>query len=431
MIKNLISQLENLNNYYYFGEIEEVKGYTIKVNSYLGEIGSLCWSEEKEIFEVVGFEEKYTYLMPLKKISGIKPKQKIFSTGEKFEVEIGSEMVGRVLNCLGFPIDSKPNLFRIEERRSIFNNPPNPMTRERIKEILPTGIKVIDALFTIGKGQRIGIFSGSGVGKSALLGMLARNNFGDVNVVCLVGERGREVREFIEEFLGKEGLRRSVVVVSTSDESPLSRIRCVYTSITIAEFFRDKNLDVTFFLDSLTRFAMAQRELGLSIGEPPTSKGYPPSIFGMLSHLLERCGTSSKGSITGFFTILVEGDDLNEPISDYTRSIIDGHICLDRDLFNSGQRPAVDILKSLSRLMYFIVDKEHMEIAEKVRKIFSIYNDVKDIVRIGAYKKGTDKEIDYALEKVPLLLEFFTQDLRCQKMEINDIICKIKEILNG
>lgn len=434
MILNLIKEIkDSFQNYFFFGEVEEVKGYMIKVNSHIGEIGSLCWTNignSKEIFEVVGFEKNYTFIMPFRNINGLRPNQKIFSNGEKFLLKVSSEMLGRVLNCIGNPIDNRENFSRIEKMVSIFNNPPNPLERKRIKEILPTGIKIIDALFTIGKGQRIGIFSGSGVGKSTLLGMLARNNFGDVNVICLVGERGREVKEFLEDYLG-EGLKKSVVIVSTSDESPLARIRCVYTAIAIAEFFRDKNLDVVFFLDSITRFAMAQRELGLTIGEPPTSKGYPPSIYGILPYLLERCGTSSNGSITGFFTVLVEGDDFNEPISDYSRSILDGHLCLNRELFNIGQKPAIDILQSLSRLMYFITDKEHIEIAEKIRRIYAIYEEMKEIVRIGAYKKGTDKEIDYALDKVNLLNRFFYQDLNDKGMEFRNIIIKIKEILNG
>jgi len=324
-------------------------------------------------------------------------------------VAVGEELVGRVLDGLGRPMDDKgpinPGIFYRTD-----NKPPNPMTRKRIAEPLPLGVRAIDGLLTIGKGQRVGIFAGSGVGKSTLMGMIARNTKADVNVIALIGERGREVREFIERDLTEEGLSRSVVVVATSDQPALIRLKGAMVATAIAEYFRDSGKDVLLLMDSLTRYAMAQREVGLSIGEPPVSRGYTPSVFSVFPKLLERAGTSEKGSITGLYTVLVDGDDLTEPVTDTARGILDGHIVLSRALANKNHYPSIDVLASVSRVMSDIIDKQHKKYASEVKKTLAIHREAEDLINIGAYVKGSNEKIDYAIECIDAITAFLQQD---------------------
>ncbi|MCM8773676.1 MAG: FliI/YscN family ATPase, partial [Candidatus Omnitrophica bacterium] len=316
------------------------------------------------------------------------------------------------------------------EMYPVRKTPPHPLSRSRIKEVLATGVRSIDGLLTLGKGQRIGIFSGSGIGKSVLLGMIARYSSADVNVIALIGERGREVRDFIEKDLGEEGLKRSVVVVSTSDQPALVRIKGAEIATAIAEYFRDQGLDVMFMMDSVTRFAMAQREVGLAIGEPPATKGYTPSVFALLPKLLERSGTSDKGTITGIYTVLVEADDMNEPVADTVRSILDGHIVLSRQLASSGHYPPVDILASISRLMIDVVDEKHYECASKLREVLVTYKGAEDLVNIGAYVKGSNPKIDYALEMLPKVNEFLRQKIE-EKAQFSSTVERLINMFNS
>jgi flagellum-specific ATP synthase len=321
---------------------------------------------------------------------------------------VGDELLGRVLDGLGRPMDGKGALLT-REVRSIYNTPPNPLDRRRIREPIVTGIRSIDALLTCGKGQRVGIFAGSGVGKSVMLGMIARNTSADVNVIALVGERGREVAEFLDQELGREGLRRSVVVVATSDQAPLIRLKAAFMATTIAEYFRDRGKDVMLMMDSVTRLAMSQREVGLAIGEPPTTKGYTPSVFAMLPKLLERAGTSRQGSITGLYTVLVEGDDMTEPVADAVRSILDGHIVLSRRLASAGHYPAVDVLESVSRVMPAITSEDHRRTVHRIVDMMATYREAEDLINIGAYVKGSNPRIDEALQTWDHIREFLRQ----------------------
>jgi flagellum-specific ATP synthase len=316
----------------------------------------------------------------------------------------------------------------LSERRSIYRDPPNPLQRDRIVQPLQTGVRAIDGLLTIGRGQRAGIFAGSGVGKSVLLGMMARNTDADVNVITLLGERGREVREFIEKDLGEEGLKRSVVIVATSDKSALIRMKSAYIGTTIAEYFRDKGKDVLLMMDSVTRFAMAQREIGLTVGEPPTTKGYTPSVFALLPKLLERAGTTNKGSITGFYTVLVDGDDMNEPIADAVRSILDGHIVLSRKLANKGQYPAIDSLQSVSRVMPDVVTESHRGRAILFNEILATYSEAEDLINIGAYVKGSNPQIDHALQNISNLRAFLKQGMK-EKSEFSETMARLNAMI--
>ena len=347
-------------------------------------------------------------MMPLGDMHGIGPGSDVVSTGRPLSIGTGEQLLGRVLDGLGKPLDGKGDI-HCEELRSVYNKPPAPLERSRITEPLCTRVRAIDGMLTSGKGQRIGIFSGSGVGKSVLLGMIARKSDADVNIIALVGERGREVRDFIERDLGEEGLRKSVVIAVTSDRPALIRVKGALCALTIAEYFRDLGMDVMFMMDSLTRVAMAQREIGLAIGEPPATKGYPPSAFAMLPQLLERAGTSSKGSITGLYNVLVEADDLNEPISDAVRAILDGHIVLSRKLATRNHYPAIAPLESVSRIMNDIVSEQHREAARRVSQILATYTESEDLINIGAYVKGSNKKIDYAISKIEAVNEFLQQ----------------------
>ena len=346
--------------------------------------------------------------MPLGELAGIGQGSYVVSTGDTLRVPVGPAYLGRVLDAFGNPIDGGGPV-ATEGYCSVENAPPNPLTRTTITEVLPMGIKALDSMLTIGQGQRIGIFAGSGVGKSTLMGMIARNAKSDVNVIVLIGERGREVRSFLESDLGDEGLKRSVVVVATSDQPALVRLKSASVGTSIAEYFRDQGKNVLLMMDSLTRFAMAQREIGMAIGEPPVSRGYTPSVFAILPKLLERSGTSHKGSITGLYTVLVEGDDMNEPIADTVRGILDGHIVLSRHLANSNHYPAIDVLASVSRLMPQITTREHYDKAGYIRNMMYTYQKAQDLIAIGAYKKGTDPGIDRAIELLGPINGLLTQ----------------------
>ncbi len=378
-------------------------------NVSLGELCKIFTSDRRILAEVVGFRDERALLMPLEDATGLRPGCEVVGTGKVLDVGVGENLRGRILDGLGNPIDGRP--FVPEDRYPIVNTSPHPLKRKRIKEPLPLGIRSIDGFITLGKGQRIGIFAGSGVGKSVLMGMIARNTYADINVIALIGERGREVREFIERDLGEEGLKRSVVVVSTSDQPALVRVKSLLTATAIAEYFRDKGYDVMLMVDSLTRWAMAQREVGLSIGEPPTTRGYPPSVFANLPKILERAGNSERGSITAIYTVLVEADDFNEPISDTVRSIVDGHVMLSRELAEANHYPAVDVLMSVSRLMVEVVDEEHLRAAAKLRDLMATYRSAKDLIDVGAYRRGSNPKIDLALDMIDEINSFLRQGM--------------------
>ncbi|MDN5316635.1 MAG: flagellum-specific synthase, partial [Thermoanaerobacterium sp.] len=352
----------------------------------------------------------------------------VISTGQKLKIGVGEELLGRVIDALGNPIDGKGPI-KFKKLVSTNNVPPNPIERKRIREVMPLGIKAIDGLLTCGKGQRIGIFAGSGVGKSTLLGMIARNAKSDINVIALIGERGREVNEFIEKDLGEDGLKRSILVVSTSDTPALMRVKGAMTATSIAEYFRDQGLDVLFMMDSVTRFAMAQREIGLSIGEAPVSRGYTPSVFSVLPKLLERAGSAKNGSITALYTVLVDGDDLNEPITDAVRGILDGHVVLSRKLANKGQYPAIDILASISRVMNDIVSDEHKNLSSKFKSILSVYEESEDLINIGAYAKGSNPKIDEAISLHDDMINYIKQNTD-ENYNFEDELNMLKNILN-
>ena len=415
MLEKYSRAIKDVDTLRYSGRVSKVIGLTIESIGPPVNIGEICQITParggKPIkAEVVGFRDNVVLLMPLGDMEGIGPGSGVTANGGTLKVPVGEEMLGRVLDGLGVPIDGQGPL-RFSALYPVSNSPPNPLARKRITEVLDLGIKSIDGLLTCGKGQRIGIFSGSGVGKSTLLGMIARNTSADINVIGLIGERGREVREFIENDLGEEGLKRSVVVAATSDQPALVRLKSAQLVTAIAEFFRSQGKDVILMMDSLTRVALAQREIGLAIGEPPVSRGYTPSVFAMLPKLLERTGTAAEGSITGLYAVLVDGDDLNEPIADTARGILDGHIVLSRNLANKNHYPAVDILQSISRVMPNIVDKEHLEYARRIKNVAAVYKNAEDLISIGAYNSGSNPEIDYAIDKIEDINMFLKQDI--------------------
>ena len=408
-------RLQQIDPIMQIGRIYQIIGMIMESVGPRVSLGDLCTirpqnGQEEGRAEVVGFRENKILLMPLNDISGYSPGSEVIATNEDLNVGVGEDLLGRILNGLGDPIDDKGPV-DFSEKRSIYQTPANPLSRPPISRSIGTGVKAIDGLITLGQGQRMGIFAGSGVGKSVLLGMIARNTSADVNVIALIGERGREVREFIERDLGEEGLRRSVVVAATSDTSPLVRIKGAFTATTIAEHFRDQGLNVLLMMDSVTRVAMAQREIGLAIGEPPATKGYTPSTFTLLPRLLERAGNFTKGSITGLYTVLVEGDDLNDPVADSARSILDGHIVLSRDLANRGHYPAIDPLQSVSRVMSEVVETDHLKKAREFLNLLAVYREAEDLINIGAYVKGSNPKIDRAIEKIDELNKFLQQDV--------------------
>ena len=384
------------------GKVSQMLGLVIESNGPPVSIGELCQISPGPgvppvSAEVVGFKQNKVLLMPLGPMEGTAPGSRVTASDEPFSVATGDALLGRVINGLGEPIDGKGPIWT-ETRRPVSALPPDPLQRQRITEPLGTGIRAIDSLITCGKGQRVGIFAGSGVGKSVLLGMIARNAEADVNIIALIGERGREVRDFLERDLGAEGLTRSVVIVATSDQPALVRIKGAHVATAIAEHFRDEGKDVMLMMDSITRVATAQREIGLAIGEPPTTRGYTPSTFAMLPRLLERAGMGKKGSVTGLYTVLVEGDDMDEPVADAVRSILDGHIVLSRRLQSQGHYPAIDVLESVSRVMVDVVSPEHSEQSNKVKEVLVNYREAEDLINVGAYQQGNNAQIDVAIQ---------------------------------
>ena len=394
------------------GKVSKIVGLTVESVGPDAKLNDLCriYSADRSQVvnaEVVGFRESVVLLMPFDTVDGIGPGCIVENTGKPLGVKVGFGILGHTLDGLGNPVDGED--LGLTEEYSVEAAPPDPMSRVIINEVLPLGVKAVDGLLTVGKGQRIGIFAGSGVGKGTLMGMFARNTKADINVIALIGERGREVREFAERDLGPEGMKRSVLVVATSDKPALIRNKAAKTATAIAEYFRDQGKDVLLMMDSLTRFSMAQREIGLASGEPPVTRGYPPSVYSEMPKLLERAGMAEKGSITGLYTVLVDGDDFNEPITDTARSILDGHIMLSRKLGHKNHYPAIDVLQSISRCMSQIVTKEHKKVAGRLKNVLATYNEAEDLINIGAYKKGSNKNIDYAISKIDAVNEFLMQ----------------------
>ncbi len=413
------------------GKVVNVVGLTIESAGPDAKMGDLCriLPEADSGYppiqaEVVGFKNGRTLLMPYDNVEGIGLGCIVENTGYPLTVTVSDDLLGKTLNGLGRPTDGT---VITGAEYPVDRNPPDPMDRAIIDQILSLGVRAVDGLITIGKGQRIGIFAGSGVGKSTLMGMFARNTKADINVIALIGERGREVREFIERDLGEEGVKRSVVVVATSDRPALERKMAAMTATAIAEYFRDQGKDVLLMMDSLTRFSMAQREIGLASGEPPVTRGYPPSMYATMPRLLERAGRDAKGSITGLYTVLVDGDDFNEPITDTARSILDGHIMLNRKLAHKNHYPAIDVLQSISRCMSQVADKEHKAAAGKLRNILATYNDAEDLINIGAYKKGSNPSIDYAMSKIDEVNAFLCQSTE-EKVDFEESSRRMKEM---
>ena len=399
----------------------------------LGDLCRIYTDSEKQNFilaEVVGFKEKKTLLMPYEVTEGIGLGCIVENMNYPLSVQVGDFLLGKTLDGLGRCIDEYQTDVRSIQRYPLEAPPPDPMSREIIDEVLPLGVKAVDGLITVGKGQRIGIFAGSGVGKSTLMGMFARNTKADINVIALIGERGREVREFIERDLGEEGMKRSVVVVATSDKPALERNKAAKTATAIAEYFRDQGKDVLLMMDSLTRFSMAQREIGLASGEPPVTRGYPPSVYSEMPKLLERAGRARVGSITGLYTVLVDGEDFNEPITDTARSILDGHIMLTRKLANKNHYPAIDVLQSISRCMSMVTDKAHRAAAGKLKNIMATYNEAEDLINIGAYKKGSNPNIDNAISKIGAVNDFLLQTTD-EKYDFNQTVEMLEELFEG
>ncbi len=406
--------LQQLDDFQQTGRVTQVVGLILESNGPNANYGDLCSVYPKQgkpiLAEVVGFREQRILLMPLADLTGIGPGSYVTATGRPLKVPVGPRLLGRVLDGLGRPLDNKGPLVS-STSYPIVGETVQPLDRQRISKPLPVGVKAIDALLTCGRGQRLGIFAGSGVGKSTLLGMMARNTTADVNVIALIGERGREVREFLERDLGPEGISRSVVVVATSDQPAMVRLKGAMVATAIAEYYRDQGADVLFMMDSVTRFANAQREIGLAAGEPPATRGFTPSVFALLPKLLERTGPGRNGTITGFYTVLVDGDDMNEPIADAVRGILDGHIVLSRRIAERQQYPAIDILASVSRVMPEITDKEHQQRAAKLRAMMAIYRDSEDLINIGAYSKGSSAKIDEAIAHIDGIQQFLNQDV--------------------
>ncbi|MDE6182228.1 MAG: flagellar protein export ATPase FliI [Eubacteriales bacterium] len=415
------------------GKVSRVVGLTIESEGPDVSIGNCCKINTRDnksvLAEVVGFKDKKILLMPYGNIDGVGLGNTVEGFDYPLSVKVSEQLLGRVLNGLGEPMDHKGPLISNKEV-STTNTAPDPLSRNRIKEQISLGVKAIDGLLSIGKGQRVGIFAGSGVGKSTLMGMIARNTSADINVIALIGERGREVKEFIEKDLGEEGLKRSVLVIATSDQPALVRLKAAEVATSIAEYFREQGKDVLLLMDSLTRYAMAQREIGLAIGEPPVSRGYTPSVFSIMPKLLERAGNSDKGSITGLYTVLVDGDDLTEPVTDTARGILDGHIVLSRKLANKNHYPAIDVLASVSRVMGDVVTKEHKKNAFEIKKLMGVYSDAEDLINVGAYVKGSNEDIDIAIEKHKPIIEFLTQSTE-DKFTLEDVSLTMQSILEG
>lgn len=429
--KNKYLQLKEQDFSKKYGKVSKIVGLTIESIGPDAKLNDVCRilsnaPESPDVMaEVVGFKDKKLLLMPFETVEGIGPDCMVENTGDILRVKVGEALLGKIVDGLGRCIDNT----EIEdgEAYSVEAPPPDPMERVIISDILSLGVKAVDGLITVGKGQRIGIFAGSGVGKSTLMGMFARNTRADINVIALIGERGREVREFIERDLGEEGMKRSVVVVATSDKPALIRNKAAKTATAIAEYFRDKGKDVLLMMDSLTRFSMAQREIGLASGEPPVTRGYPPSVYSEMPKLLERAGNGNQGSITGLYTVLVDGDDFNEPITDTARSILDGHIMLSRKIAHKNHYPAIDVLQSISRVMSQIATSEHKKMAGQIKNIMATYNEAEDLINIGAYKRGSNKNIDFAMDKIDKVNEFLIQGVE-EKFVFEDELKLMDEI---
>ena len=413
------------------GKVTQVVGLVIETQGPTVSVGELCYIYPKKSgvepipAEVVGFRQGRVMLMPVGEMHGVGPGCEVVAAQKMLQVKVGDELLGRVLDGLGNPMDDLGPILSKEEY-PLQAPPPPPLTRPRINDSLYVGVRAIDGLMTLGDGQRIGIMAGSGVGKSTLLSMIARNTEADISVIALIGERGREVRDFIERDLGEEGLKRAVVVVATSDQPALVRIKGAMTATAIAEYFRDQGHKVIFMMDSVTRFAMAQREVGLTIGEPPATRGYTPSVFALLPRLLERAGTSDTGSITGIYTVLVDGDDMNEPIADAVRSILDGHIVLSRSIAAQNHFPAIDVLASVSRVMNEVVSEDHLKAAQNMRALMAVYKDAEDLIHIGAYVKGSSKRIDAAIQKIDAINAFLCQGI----YEVDSYESTINKLVN-
>lgn len=432
MFRRMIRQVYNADTYSLTGKIENIVGMSIEASGGRAAVGDICRiyngeSGRQVTAEVVGFKNNRILLMPYADMNGISAGNFVRNTGRQLTLQVGEFLRGRIINALGQPLDGK-GPFTDGTSYCIGGQPINPLHRPPIRDRIEFGVKAIDGMVTIGKGQRIGIFAGSGVGKSTLMGMIAKNVKADINVIALVGERGREVLEFVQKDLGEEGMRRSILVVATSDQPAMLRMKCPSVATGIAEYFRDQGYDVLLMMDSLTRFAMAQREIGLAVGEPPVARGYTPSIYAELPKLLERSGNFDKGSITGVYTVLVEGDDTNEPIADTVRGILDGHIVLSRALANGNHYPAIDVSASISRLMTEIVSDEHRQLASRIRDILSVYEKNADLVAIGAYKPGTNRKLDFALSKIDAVNEFLMQGVD-EAFTYDACIQQMREIL--
>ncbi len=413
------------------GRVVQAVGLTIEAEGLTPHIGEICHIQGHQAqaipAEVVGFKAGRTILMPFGEPRGVTPASAVYASGRHFTVPVGLGLLGRILDGFGNPIDGKGPLASAA-CVPMTATAPHPLRRHRISTPCPTGVRAIDSLLTVGRGQRLGIFAGSGVGKSTLLGMIGRNAVADANVIALIGERGREVQEFIEHDLGEEGLAKSVVVVATSDKPALARLKGAWVATTIAEYLRDQGLQVVLLMDSVTRFAMAQREVGIAAGEPPASKGYPPSVFAALPPLLERAGTGQQGAITGFYTVLVEGDDQTEPITDTVRSILDGHIVLSRDLAGAGHYPPIDVLNSVSRLASQVTSEQHRELAIQFRRLMATYRDAKDLIQIGAYVAGSNPELDRAIAALPAM-EGFLRQRPDEAFSLEDTILQLEQSL--
>jgi len=435
-LKGFLRDLDGFDSYRRMGKIEKIIGMTIEASGPVCNIGDVCRvygknggrSAKEHVFaEVVGFNSEKVLLMPYTDIEGIGPGSIVDNTGDQLMVKTDTSLVGRIIDAMGRPLDGKGEI-DYSGVMPITGIPVNPLTRPKISEPLEMGVKAIDGILTIGKGQRIGIFAGSGVGKSTLMGMIARKVKADLNVIALVGERGREVREFIENDLGEEGMARSVVVVATGDQPAMLRSKCPLTATALAEYFMRQGKDVLLMMDNLTRFAMAQREVGLSIGEPPIARGYTPSIYSALPKLLERAGCFEEGSITGIYAVLVEGDDTNEPISDTVRGIIDGHIVLSRKIAARNHYPAIDILGSISRLMVIVASQEHNELAGRLRDLLSLYDANYDLITIGAYKKGTNRRLDEAIDKIEEINAFLKQKIN-EAFDLDETVDMLRKVV--
>ena len=430
-LKDTIKQIDPMTRY---GKVTRIVGLIIESTgpSEVG-VGEVCVlgdpTTQHTRAEVIGFRDNRVLLMPLGPIEGISPGTTVFPTRSPLRISVGEALRGRVLNGLGEPIDGLGDL-HTPETRVLYNDAPHPLQRRRVMEGIGTGVRAIDGMVTCGRGQRMGIYAGSGVGKSTLLGMISKHSEADVNVIALVGERGKEVLDFIEDSLGEEGLRRSVVVVSTSEQPALVRLKAAFVATTIAEYFRDQGRDVMLMMDSLTRVAMAQREIGLAAGEPPTTKGYTPSVFALMPKLLERVGSTETGSITGLYTVLVEGDDMDDPIADSSRAILDGHLVLERRLASRGHYPPIDVNESISRSMKDVIAEDHWNLAMDVKSLLAAYNEAEDLISIGAYAAGSNQRIDRALEFIEPINAFLRQDTK-ETGELQENIDALMAIVNG